>query len=441
MFYQPVAHGQARSPVEFPHMVCRQPNANSVAGEGYSVIPVGRSIRVSLMLVPQGRGAFAQQLREVLNLQDQLLAAQEQSMTVTSQTVFLRDAETLGECAQILQHRHGDKQPVTNIVFQPPCCGAALALEAWAIGGRDVRIEHRGAHTITVSYDDTRWVYCAGLRSDAAQGAIYAQTTGVLERMQSELQQAGSGFEHVLRTWFYLGGITESEAGLQRYMELNRARTDFYRPIKFHCSVAQPSIPQGIYPASTGIGMKGPGLAAGCLALQTPRTDAFLLPLENPQQTPAYAYHPRHSPQSPKFSRGVALVLDDYITTWVSGTASVVHSLSRHPGDIRRQTEQTIENIEKLISADNFVFHGIKHPGAGLSDLAKVRIYLKRPQDFALCKSICDERFGSVPAIYALADVCRPELLVEIEGVAFTKRTPPNHAAVNDANHAKSLSR
>src|SRR6185369_1184800 len=147
-----------------------------------------------------------------------------------------------------------------------------------------------------------------------------------------------------------------------------------------------------------------------------------LLPLENPQQTPAYAYHPRFSPQSPKFSRGVALVLGDYITTWVSGTASVVHSLSVHQGDIKKQTEQTIENIEKLISAENFAFHGIKHGGSRLNDLAKIRVYLKRPEDFAECKAICEKRFGSVPAIYAVADVCRQELLVEIEGVAFSKR-------------------
>jgi len=380
---------------------------------------------MSLMLVPQGRGSLAEQAREILTLQEQILARQEQPMTVTSQTVFLREPESLTPCETILLEHYGAKRPITNMVFQPPCCGAALALEAWAIGGRDVRIEQGGEHTLTVSYDGTRWIYCAGLRSEGSRGGIYGQTIAVLKRMQRALEQAGGGFEHVLRTWFYLGGITETEAGLQRYMELNRARTDFYRRIKFHCSVAQPSIPQGIYPASTGIGMSGSGLVAGSLALQTQRGDAFLLPLENPQQTPAYAYHPRHSPQSPKFSRGVALVLDNYITTWVSGTASVVHSLSRHPGDIRKQTEQTVENIEKLISADNFVFHGIKHPGARLNDLAKVRVYLKRAEDFSVCKAICEKRFGSVPAIYAVADVCRPELLVEIEGVAFTKRARP----------------
>ena len=57
-----------------------------------------------------------------------------------------------------------------------------------------------------------------------------------------------------------------------------------------------------------------------------------------------------------------------------------------------------------------------------MHDLAKIRVYLKRPEDFPKCEAICERRFGSVPAIYAVADVCRHELLVEIEGVAFSKR-------------------
>ena len=55
--------------------------------------------------------------------------------------------------------------------------------------------------------------------------------------------------------------------------------------------------------------MAGSGMVASCVALETNRNDLFLLPLENPQQTPAYAYDPKHSAQSPKFSRAVALVL------------------------------------------------------------------------------------------------------------------------------------
>jgi enamine deaminase RidA (YjgF/YER057c/UK114 family) len=419
--FEPTSDRQAQSSVQSSAMVFRRQPADSAAGEGFSSIQLGNSRRLSLMLVPRGRGSFKEQAREILSIKEQLLEQQSCGMTVTAQTVFLRDPDQLALCEKIFSDYYGAHRPVMSFVFQPPCCGAALALEAWAIGGEDVQVERFGSNTLAVTYNGMRWIHCAGIRSTKVTAPVYQQAMGVLEHMRSELEKSGSGFQHVLRTWFYLGGITETEGGVQRYKELNRARTDFYRDVDFHCTAPQPSIPQGIYPASTAVGSASPGLAAGCLALQTRRQDALLLPLENPQQTPAYAYHPRHSPQSPKFSRGVALVLDNYTTTWLSGTASVVHSISRHAGDIVRQTEQTIENIQRLISAENFVFHGIQHSGAQLSDLAKIRVYLKRAEDFSRCRAVCEQRFGLVPAIYAMADICRPELLVEIEGVAFTK--------------------
>ena len=376
------------------------------------------------MITPQAKASFAEQVLETLTTLAGVLGKAEQPMVVTSQTVFLRDPGTQSECEQILRRYYGPTPPVTNFVMQPPCSGAALALEAWAIGGRDVRIERFGPHLTAVSYDGVRWLHCAGVRPRIRDGGVYAHTSDVLEQMQKLLAQAGSGFEQTVRTWFYLGGITESEDGVQRYMELNRARADFYRDVKFNCSLPVPSIPHGIYPASTGIGMAGRGLVAGCVAVRTERPDVFVLPLENPQQTPAYAYHPKYSPQSPKFSRAKAMVLGSYVITWISGTASVVHSESRHPGSVEQQTEQTIDNIEQLLMPANFAFHGIRRAGAQLRDLAKIRVYLKRAEDFARCQAICERRLGAVPAIYAVADICRPELLVEIEGVAFSRYSP-----------------
>jgi enamine deaminase RidA (YjgF/YER057c/UK114 family) len=88
------------------------------------------------------------------------------------------------------------------------------------------------------------------------------------------------------------------------------------------------------------------------------------------------------------------------------------------------QTEQTIDNIERLIGADNFTAHGLPGAGARLQDLAKIRVYLKRAEDMPKCRTVCQRRFGAVPAIYAVADICRPELLVEIEGVAFSRYSP-----------------
>ena len=398
-------------------------NGRSHLGEGaeHSYVDLGDSARVSAMITPQGRGALAEQAHEVLLRLVHVLEEQSQPMRITVQTVFLRQAADQPECERILADFYGAHPPVTNYVLQPPCDGAALAVEAWAIGGSDVRLEHYGPNVMTVSYDSVRWIYCAGFTPNTSAGDIYAQTTEALAQMRAGLNEAGGGFEQVVRTWYYLGSITEPQGSRQRYQELNRARADYYRDIRFRCSVLEPNAPRGVYPASTGIGMAGTGLVLSCLALETRRDDVFLLPLENPQQTPAYAYHPRYSPQSPKFSRAVALVLGDYVTTWISGTASIVNSETWHEGDVERQTEQTITNIERLIAPENFTMHGVPGAGASLHDLAKIRVYLKRAEDLPKCRAICERRFGAVPVIYAVADICRPELLVEIEGVAFAR--------------------
>jgi len=376
------------------------------------------------MLTPQGRGPFATQAAELMATVTSVLRShRDQPMVVTSQTVFLRNESEQRQCEEIFEKYYGADLPVTNYVLQPPCCGAALALEAWAIGGPSVRVERFGHQAMAVSYDGVRWIYCAGIKPRSQSGGTYERASDLLKQLGAVLAEAGSGYEQVVRTWFYLGGITDPEGDGQRYFEFNRARSDAYSRIAFYGSLLEPGARDAVFPVSTGIGMNGGGMLAGCAALQTRRSDARLVQLENPQQTPAYAYHPRYSVESPKFSRGLALVLGKYITTWISGTASIVNSESRYPGDIRRQTEQTIENIERLLTGENFALHGLGDVKTDLHDLAKIRVYLKRPEDFSACKAICERRFGSVPAIYAVADVCRPELLVEIEGVAFSRST------------------
>jgi enamine deaminase RidA (YjgF/YER057c/UK114 family) len=405
-------------------MVISEAGSGLAAGAAHSYVNLGDSARVTLMITPQGRGTFCEQAREVVSAMRTVLEKQPEPMAVTVQTVFLKDPRDQAECERILAEFSPSQLPVTNYVLQPPCSGAALALEVWAIGGKSVRVERFGPHTLAVAYDSVRWVYCAGVKPDGSLPGVYPQTLDALGRLRAALAQAGSSFPRVVRTWLYLGGITELEAKAQRYQELNRARSDFYHDIRFHSASPIPSSSCGLYPASTGIGMAGRGLVLSCMALETRRDDVFLLPLENPRQVPAYAYDAKHSSQSPKFSRAVALALGDYVTTWVSGTASIVDSESCYPGDPEKQTEQTIDNIERLIAADNFTAHGLAGAGARLHDLAKIRVYLKRPEDLAKCRAVCERRFGAVPAIYAVADICRPELLVEIEGVAFSRYWP-----------------
>src|SRR5579862_141168 len=238
---EPVRCGPTQSAPAVSPMVSTRAHPDSAAGDGYSSIELGESVRASLMLAPKGRGTLAEQAREVFLVQRQTLQNQRYPMTVTSQTVFLKDSSHLAECQRLISDYYGSKLPATNYVFQPPCSGAALAVEAWAIGGKDVQVEHFGPHTTAVSYHGTRWIYCAGIRSAQPESSVYQQTGQVLRSLKAAVAAAGSGFERIVRTWFYLSAITEAESGIQRYKELNRARADFYRDVQFHCSPSEPS--------------------------------------------------------------------------------------------------------------------------------------------------------------------------------------------------------
>jgi len=234
--------------------------------------------------------------------------------------------------------------------------------------------------------------------------------------------EGGSSFEDVVRVWLYQGCITEEVDGVERYRELNRARTDFFANIAFdHRSIAVADNGRPIYPASTGIGTLCHGLITACMALQTDREDVALLPLENPLQISSFDYPKEYSAKSPKFARAMAVRSGDFVTTWISGTASIVNSETVCKGDVAGQTEQTLTNIEKLISADNFARLGWADAGATLDDLARIHVYVKHAEDYEKVRAICERRLGKLPAIYAVADVCRPDLLVEIEGVAFSR--------------------
>ncbi|MCU0982194.1 MAG: hypothetical protein MUF25_23820, partial [Pirellulaceae bacterium] len=75
------------------------------------------------------------------------------------------------------------------------------------------------------------------------------------------------------------------------------------------------------------------------------------------------------------------------------------------------------------ISEENLARHGLPGLGTTLDGLGLVRVYIKRAADYAATRAACEQRLGELPMIYAVGDVCRPDLLVEIEGIAFSRKT------------------
>jgi enamine deaminase RidA (YjgF/YER057c/UK114 family) len=375
-----------------------------------------------LMVTPHGRGSLAEQVAEALHAIRTTLNEEPVRQHPTVQTVFLKNASDQAECERLFAAHYRKAGPVTTFVHQAPCSGAALAIELCSIGGPAVRLGRPAPDTLLVSHHGIAMVYCGGVASGCSAGGVYDKSLHAFQQMKAKLAKAGIPFDHVIRTWLYLGDITGAEGNLERYMELNRARTDFFQDVHFGHGHLLDDTREGIYPASTGIGMDGTGIVMNCTAMDTQRRDVYLQPIENPQQTPVYHYEAVYSPQSPKFSRAMAMVADGAATVWISGTASIVQSKTVHLDDPRGQTEQTIENIEKLISADNLAHHGIVGSGAKLSDVAGLRVYVKYPEHYPICRAVCEQRFGKIPIIYTVAGVCRSDLLVEMEGIAYVKR-------------------
>jgi enamine deaminase RidA (YjgF/YER057c/UK114 family) len=343
---------------------------------------------------------------------------------IVHQAVFLADMNHVDECRGIMRDFYQRDLPATSYIPQPPCEGKLLAIEALGVGqGKgEVAIERVNEQLVISRHNGIAWAHCAQVLPQPHSNGLYGSALDAFGQIRSLLGGASFRFEQVIRTWLYLGGIVEGEGADQRYRELNRARCDFYRGVPFLAGRLPEDCRAPVYPASTGIGTGGRGIMMSAIALATDRPDIVAVPLENPRQTAAYQYGPHYSPRSPKFTRAMALSCGDYATIFISGTASITHSESRHQDDAVAQTEETLDNIAALISEDNLRDCGLPGLGTSLRGLGLVRVYVKRQADYAGVRAVCERRLGELPAIYAIADICRPELLVEIEGIAFARK-------------------
>jgi hypothetical protein len=117
---------------------------------------------------------------------------------------------------------------------------------------------------------------------------------------------------------------------------------------------------------------------------------------------------------TPKFERAKLIESANGACCFVSGTAAIRGEESLCSSSARLQTVMTIENIEYLVSKDNLVRFGCKPYEL---KYAFLHVFIKHAEDYEAVRAVVEERFQQVATIYSLADVCRSELLVEIEGI------------------------
>ncbi len=96
--------------------------------------------------------------------------------------------------------------------------------------------------------------------------------------------------------------------------------------------------------------------------------------------------------------------------------------------DAAQQTALTLANIGHLISQENLMDEGNLGAlnlgfsvGARLKDMTRARTYVKFPRHYAQVSTVTDRNLPGLPDLGVYGSVCRPNLLVEIEGDAVVK--------------------
>lgn len=210
-----------------------------------------------------------------------------------------------------------------------------------------------------------------------------------------------------LRFWNYIPSIGEAMGnGLDRYMVFNAGRYDALAPD------FQPDRPIARPPATaSAIGVGGTDLSIHCLA-----SDAAGAAVENPRQTSSWRYSSCYGPKPPCFSRATITTLGGRLSLLIGGTASIVGEQSLHVGDVEEQLEETLRNIAVLIGAAR------RRPDEtlpSLDRLREVRVYAVTEDVGHLVRERLAVRCPEAHRVEVVrARVCRPELLLEIEGIA-----------------------
>ncbi len=310
-----------------------------------------------------------------------------------------------------------DDLPVTWVDGRPGQGAPLVGLQLWGV----VPSEGTGLEVSTVDAPGGirgrllagpgfRMLHLAGVRGTDEDGRLADGVTAQGERMflgaEAALARHGFAYTDVARTWIYLRRI------LDWYGEFNRVRTVFHGQRGITGGAERP------FPASTGIqGTGGPGeeCQMDMLALQAENGAAAARPmLASGRQQLAFDY-------GSGFSRGMTLSVGEGRTVLVSGTASIGNDgETLYVGQRDPQVMQTLLSIASLLESE----------GGSLADVCQGTVFYKDEQTLRSYREVTGLLgVPKLPLVPVLADVCRPDLLVEIEAVALMDGPGPKEVS------------
>lgn len=215
---------------------------------------------------------------------------------------------------------------------------------------------------------------------------------------------------NLFRIWNYVPYINEETEGLENYKSFCKGRSLAFETFYGHNFDVK-------LPAASAVGINDNKLVLYFIAGQAPTTH-----IENPEQVSAFYYPPKYGPRSPSFARGTLVKQNGKRVGYLSGTASIKNHASVTLRNISEQFHTTFDNMRLVFERMGFL-EGMNYYGS-LPDPAKYdrtfKVYIRHQEDAEyiqnlFAKSIWASEDDNI--IYLQADICRPELNIEIEAI------------------------
>ena len=263
-----------------------------------------------------------------------------------------------------------------------------VPLEHWQV---DADVEHGREGVLRFAHGGG-WLFCALQVAEADHDGDIGDTAAYAYRTLCDFLSREPGKWHVQRLWNYLDRINEGEGDAERYKHFCDGRLrgmgNFF---------------VNGFPAATAIGQPHAAghLTLYCLASTRPGTR-----IENPRQMSAWRYPRQYGRTAPSFARAMRLPGKDALA--ISGTAAITGHESRHADDLEAQLQELAANLDVLLDT--------AHMPPGFDQNAPLKVYLRQVQDTEAVGNFLDRHMPDAPRLVLQGDVCRRELLVEIDG-------------------------
>ena len=303
---------------------------------------------------------------------------------------FLSDAANQSDLVMDWECENADA--ALSIVQQPPLNGSKIAM--WTYLQTGVSAERLKNGMLKVSFDDYTH-YWTGNNFNKASNSEY-QTRLLLNDYIMQLTEQGcSLYNNCIRTWFFVQNVDVNYAGVVK------ARKEVF--------VTQNLTEKTHYIASTGIEGRH------ALPEVTVQMDTYAVNGIEESQI-KYLYGSTHLNPTYEygvtFERGTLVSYPDRKHIFISGTASIDNKGEiLHPGNIRKQTERMLENVEVLMNEAD----------SSLSDIAQAIVYLRDTADYSVVKKIFSDKGFEFPYLIVHAPVCRPGWLIEMECIGMKR--------------------